>query len=72
VEIEQYDIEFIPRWAIQSQALVYFITEWTGSGLRSVDELPNHWMMYFDQSYTLKGAVAGVVLYDVPPLSKDG
>jgi ribonuclease HI len=28
-------------------------------------ELPDHWVMYFDISYTLKGAGAGVVL--IPP-----
>jgi hypothetical protein len=33
VEISQYDIEFIPRRAIKSQAVVDFITEWTDSGL---------------------------------------
>jgi ribonuclease HI len=27
VEISQYDVEFIPRWAIKSQALIDFITE---------------------------------------------
>jgi ribonuclease HI len=27
--------------------------------------LPEHWVMYFDGSYTLKGAGAGVVLF--PP-----
>jgi hypothetical protein len=27
--------------------------------------LPDHWVMYFNGSYTLKGAVAGVVL--IPP-----
>jgi ribonuclease HI len=27
--------------------------------------LPDHWVMYFDGSYTLKGARAGVVL--IPP-----
>jgi hypothetical protein len=27
VEIGQYDVEFIPRWAIRSQALVGFIME---------------------------------------------
>jgi ribonuclease HI len=27
-----------------------------------IDELPNHWVMYFDVSYTLKGGGAGVVL----------
>jgi hypothetical protein len=29
VEISQYDVEFIPRRAIKSQALAYFIAEWT-------------------------------------------
>jgi hypothetical protein len=33
VEIGQYDIEFIPRWAIKSQALTDFIPEWTDSGM---------------------------------------
>jgi hypothetical protein len=32
VEISQYDVEFIPRQAIKSQALTYFIVEWTDSG----------------------------------------
>jgi hypothetical protein len=62
VEIGQYDVEFVPRWAIKSQALTYFIAEWTDSGLRGIDELPDHWAIYFDGSYTLKGAWAGVVL----------
>jgi hypothetical protein len=65
MEIDQYDIEFIPRWAIKFQALADFIAEWTDSGLRDIDELPDHWVMYFDVSYTLKGARAGVVL--IPP-----
>jgi hypothetical protein len=33
MEIGQYDVEFIPRWAIKSQALTDFITEWIDSGL---------------------------------------
>jgi ribonuclease HI len=33
--------------------------------LRGIDELPDHWVIYFDGSYTLKGAWAGVVL--IPP-----
>jgi hypothetical protein len=33
VEIGQYDVEFVPRWAIKSQALADFITEWTDLGL---------------------------------------
>jgi hypothetical protein len=65
VEIGQYDVEFIPWWAIKSQALTYFITEWTDSGLRGIDDLPDHWVMYFDGSYTLKGAGTGIML--IPP-----
>jgi hypothetical protein len=65
VEIRQYDVEFIPRRVIKSQELMNFIAEWIDSGLRGIDELPNHWMMYFNESYTLKGAGAGVVL--IPP-----
>jgi ribonuclease HI len=65
VDIDQYDIEFIPRRVIKSQALTDFIAEWTDSGLRGIDELPDHWVMYFDRSYTLKGARAGFVL--IPP-----
>jgi hypothetical protein len=42
VEIDQYDIEFIPRWVIKSQALTDFIAEWTDLGLRGIDELPDH------------------------------
>jgi hypothetical protein len=64
-EIGQYDVEFIPRWVIKSQALTNFVTEWTNLGLRGIDELPDHWVMYFVGSYTLKGAGAGVVL--IPP-----
>jgi hypothetical protein len=65
VEIDQYDVEFVPRWAIKSQALADFIAEWMDSGLRGIDELPDQWVMYFDGSYTLKGAGADVVL--MPP-----
>jgi ribonuclease HI len=32
------------------------------SGLQGIDELHDHWVMYFDESYTLKGAGAGIVL----------
>jgi hypothetical protein len=42
MEVGQYDVEFFPRWAIKSQALMDFITKWIDSGLRGVDELPDH------------------------------
>jgi hypothetical protein len=62
VEINQYDVEFVPRWAIKSQTLTDFIAEWTDSGMRNINELLDHWVMYFDRSYTLKGAGVDVVL----------
>jgi hypothetical protein len=62
VEIGQYDIEFVPRRAIKTQALADFIAEWTDSDVGGIGDLPDHWVMYFDRSYTLKGAGAGVVL----------
>jgi hypothetical protein len=65
VEISQYDIKFVPRRAIKSQVLTDFIAEWTDSGLQGIDELPNHWVMYFDGSYSLKRPEADVVL--IPP-----
>jgi hypothetical protein len=48
VEISQYDVEFVPRRVIKSQALMDFIAEWTNSGLGGIDELPHHWVMYFN------------------------
>jgi hypothetical protein len=42
VEIGQYDVKFIPQRMIKSQALLDFNTEWTDSGLRGIDELPDH------------------------------
>jgi hypothetical protein len=65
MKIGQYDDEFIPWWAIKSQALTYFIAEWMDSGLRGIDDLPDHWVMYFDRSYTMKGAWTRIVL--IPP-----
>jgi hypothetical protein len=65
VEIRQCDVEFIPWRVIKSQALADFIAEWIDSGLRGIDELPDHWVMYFDGSYTLKGAEVDVML--IPP-----
>jgi hypothetical protein len=65
VEIRQCDVKFVPRRAIKSQALTNFITEWTDSDVRGIGDLPDHWVIYFDGSYTLKGAGADVVL--IPP-----
>jgi ribonuclease HI len=52
---------------IKSLELADFITEWTDLGLRAVDELPDHWVIYFDGSYTLEGAGAGAGVMLIPP-----
>jgi hypothetical protein len=65
MEIGQYDVEFVPRWAIKSQALTDFITEWTDLDVRGIGDLSDHWVMYFNGLYTLKGVGDGVVL--IPP-----
>jgi hypothetical protein len=41
---------WIVQWAVE--------IEWTDSGLRGIEVLPDHWVIYFDGSYTLKGAGA--------------
>jgi ribonuclease HI len=65
VEIGQFDVEFIPRRVIKSQTLVDFIAEWKDSDARGIGDLHDHWVMYFNGSYTLKGAGAGIVF--IPP-----
>jgi hypothetical protein len=65
MEIGQYDVEFVPRRAIKSQALTDFIAEWMDLGLRGINDLPDRWVMCFGRSYTMKGVGAGVVL--IPP-----
>jgi ribonuclease HI len=62
MEIGQYQVEFIPRGAIKSQVLAYFNAERIDSGHRGDEGLSDHWVMYFDDSYTLKGIGASIVL----------
>ena len=62
VELGQYDVEFVPRTAIKSQALADFIAEWTNPEPEEKEQNPESWTMYFDGSYTRQGVGAGVVL----------
>jgi ribonuclease HI len=56
------NIDFKPRTAIKSQALVDFMAEWRENQLPTPTERPEHWVMYFDGSLKLEGAGAGVLL----------
>ncbi|XP_062206189.1 uncharacterized protein LOC133908077 [Phragmites australis] len=64
VELREFDIQFVPRMAIKSQALVDFMAEWSSFEPEHEQQLEadEHCTMHFDRSFTLKGAGAGVVL----------
>jgi hypothetical protein len=62
VELGALNINFKPRTAIKSQALVDFVAEWRENQLPTPTERPEHWVMYFDGSLKLEGAGAGVLL----------
>jgi hypothetical protein len=62
VELSTLTIDFKPRTAIKSQALVDFMAEWRENQLPTPTERPEHWVMYFDGSLNLDGAGAGVLL----------
>jgi ribonuclease HI len=60
-EIGAHDIEFRPRTAIKTQALVDFISEWTEHQVLESPEVTKIWRMYFDGSLRLQGARAGIL-----------
>jgi ribonuclease HI len=62
VELGALNIDFKPRTAIKSQALVDFMAEWRENQLPTPTERPEHWVMYFDSSLKLEGTGAGVLL----------
>jgi ribonuclease HI len=61
-ELGALNIDFKPRTAIKSQALVDFMAEWRENQLLTPTERPEHWVMYFDSSLKLEGAGAGILL----------
>jgi ribonuclease HI len=62
VELGALNIDFKPRTAIKSQALVDFMVEWQKNQQPTPTERPEHWVMYFDGSLKLEGEGAGVLL----------
>ncbi|XP_062210827.1 uncharacterized protein LOC133912221 [Phragmites australis] len=70
VELAEFDLHFVSRQAIKSQALSDFVAEWTPVPDVDQEEIstypghdaPGYWIMHFDGSLTLKGTGAGVVL----------
>ena len=56
-----HNIEFRPRTAIKTQALVDFVSEWTEQQVPDNPKATKVWWMYFDGSLKLQGAGAGVL-----------
>jgi ribonuclease HI len=61
VELGALSIDFKPRTAIKSQALVDFMAEWRENQLPTPVDKLEHWTMYFDGSLNLDGGGAGVL-----------
>jgi hypothetical protein len=55
VELGALTIDFKPRTAIKSQALVDFMAEWWENQLPTPTVRPEHWVMYFDGSLNVDG-----------------
>jgi hypothetical protein len=55
VEVGALSINFKPRTAIKSQALVDFMAEWRENQIPTPVDKPEHWTMYFDGSLKLNG-----------------
>jgi ribonuclease HI len=55
VELGALSIDFKPRTAIKSQALVDFMAEWRENRVPTPVDKPEHWTMYFDGSLKLDG-----------------
>jgi hypothetical protein len=61
VELGALSIDFKPRTAIKSQALVDFMAEWRENQIPTPVDKLEHWTMYFDGSLKLDGGGAEVL-----------
>ena len=65
VEVMGYDVKFMPRTAIKSQALADFIAEWTEVQALTPEISHEYWTLYFDGS--VMGLVRGARVVLVSP-----
>jgi ribonuclease HI len=61
VELGALSIDFKPRTAIKSQALINFMAEWRKNQIPTPVDKLEHWTMYFDGSLKLDGGGARVL-----------
>jgi ribonuclease HI len=62
VELGALSIDFKPRTAIKSQALVDFMAEWRENQVPTLVDKREQWTMYFDGFLKLDGGGTGVLL----------
>jgi hypothetical protein len=67
VELMGETVSFAPKIAIKSQALAYFLAEWTDTQLPTTPIQAELWAEYFDRSLMKTGACTG--LFFISPLS---
>jgi ribonuclease HI len=60
-ELGALSIDFKPRTAIKSQALVDFMAEWRENQIPTPVDKLEHWTMYFDGSLKINGGGTGVL-----------
>ena len=58
VELGALEINLKPRTAIKSHALVDFLAEWRENQIRAPQNIPEHWVIYFDGSLKIDGGGA--------------
>jgi hypothetical protein len=62
LELMGLDMVYIPQTAIKSQALLDFVAEWAETQQPPQSVTQEHWSMYFNGSFILKGVGGGAML----------
>jgi hypothetical protein len=62
-ELNEFAIDYVHRSSIQSQALAYFIADWTpGAQEEEINKDAEAWIVFYDGSWGTFGAGAAAVL----------
>ena len=61
-ELSQFDITYVPRTSIKSQALADFMVDWTPSNKEEKKVVDQPWTLYTDSAWGQSGAGVATVL----------